>query len=78
MEGEIVTRLQQMLIEKYAKDGPASKEDSMILLSVGMGAKEFDFEDEIIAYLDKHPNATLKELDEYAEPSFPEIVIEDD
>lgn len=73
-----MTRLQQMLIEKYAKDGPASKEDSMILLSVGMGAKEFDFEDEIIAYLDKHPNATLKELDEYAEPFFPEIVIEDD
>ena len=72
-----LTQLQQMLIEKYAKDGPASKEDSMILLSVGMGAKEFGFEDEIIEYLRSHPYVTLQELDAFAEPFFPEIVEED-
>lgn len=72
-----MTQLQQMLIEKYAKDGPASKADSMILLSVGMGAKEFGFEDEIIEYLNAHPHATLQDLDSYAKPFFPEIVEED-
>lgn len=74
-----MTECQKMLIDRYVKeDCPVSKKDRMILLGVGMGAKEFGFEDEIIAYLNAHPNATLKELDEYAEPFFPEIVIEDD
>lgn len=73
-----MTQLQQMLLDRYAKDGPASKQDSMILLSIGMGAKEFDFEKEIMKYLEDHPHATLKELDDFAAPFFPEIVIEEE
>lgn len=72
-----LTKLQQMLVERYVKDGPLSKQDSMILLAVGMGAKEFGFEEEIIEYLQSHPYATLQELDAFAEPFFPEIVEED-
>ena len=72
-----MTQLQQMLSEKYAKDGPASKEASMILLSVGMGAKEFGFEEEVMEYLRSHPDATLQELDAFAAPFFPELVMED-
>lgn len=72
-----MTQLQMMLLEKYAKDEPWSKKESMVLLSVGMGAREFGFEEEIIAYLNAHPNATLQELDEYAAPFFPEIIIVD-
>lgn len=73
-----LTELQQMLVERYVKDGPLSKQDSMILLAVGMGAKEFGFEDEIMAYLETHPYATLKELDDFADPFFPELVVEED
>lgn len=72
-----LTKLQQMLVERYVKDGPLSKQDSMILLAVGMGAKEFGFEEETIEYLRSHPYATLHELDVFTEPFFPEIVEED-
>lgn len=72
-----LTKLQQMLVTRYVKDEPLSKQDSMILLSVGMGAREFGFEEEIIEYLSSHPYSTLRELDKFAEPFFPEIVEED-
>ena len=72
-----LTKLQQMLAERYVNDEPLSKDDSMILLSVGMGAKAFGFEDEVIEYLETHPHSTLKELDDFAAPFFPEIVEED-
>lgn len=72
-----MTQLQQMLIEKYAENGPASKEDSMILRSVGMVAREFGLEEEIIEYLRSHPDATLQELYAFAAPFFPELVMED-
>ena len=73
-----LTKLQHMLVERYVKDGPLRKQDSMILLAVGMGAKEFGFEEEIMEYLQSHPYSTLQELDAFAEPFFPEIIIEDD
>ena len=73
-----LTKLQQLLVERYVKNEPVSKQDRMVLLSVGMGAKEFGFEDEVMEYLQSHPYATLEELDAFAEPFFPEIVIEDD
>ena len=73
-----LTKLQKILVERYVKEGPLSKQESMILLAVGMGAKEFGFEEEIIEYLQSHPSATLQELDDFAEPFFPEIVEEDD
>lgn len=72
-----LTKLQQILVERYVKEGPLSKQDSMILLAVGMGAREFGFEEEVIEYLNSHPYATLQELDAFAEPFFPEIVEED-
>lgn len=72
-----MTQLQQMLTHRYAPNGPKSKNDSMILLSVGMGAREFGFEDEIMEYLHTHPQATLEELEEFADPFFPEIIEED-
>ncbi|MBM6871221.1 hypothetical protein [Pseudoflavonifractor phocaeensis] len=72
-----MTQLQQVLIDRYGKEGAVSKQDSMTLLSVGMGAKEFGFEREILDYLEQHPSATLKELDAFAAPFFPEIVEED-
>ena len=73
-----LTKLQQLLVEMYVKNEPVSKQDRMVLLSVGMGAKEFGFEDEVMEYLQSHPYATLEELDDFAAPFFPEIVIEDD
>lgn len=72
-----LTQGQKMLMDRYF-DKVQSDEDRMILLSVGMGANSFGFEDEIMAYLDAHPDATLQELDEYAEQFFPELVVEDD
>lgn len=73
-----LTKCQQMLIDRYGKAGPVNKQDRMVLLAVGMGAKEFGFEKEIMEYLQSHPYATLQDLDAFAEPFFPEIVIEDD
>ncbi len=73
-----LTKLQQMLVDRYVKNESVSKQDSMILLSVGMGAREFGFEKEIMEYLHSHPYATLQELDDFAAPFFPEIVIEGD
>lgn len=72
-----LTKLQQMLVDRYIKNEPVSKQDSMILLAVGMGAREFRFEEEVIEYLNSHPHATLQELDAFAEPFFPKIVEED-
>ena len=72
-----LTKLQQMLVDRYAPNGLKSKEDSATLLFVGIGAREFGFEEEIMEYLDSHPHATLQELDAFSEPFFPEIVEED-
>ena len=73
---EDLTPCQEILLERYSGQ-IKSEEEKMIMLSVGMGAKEFGFETEIIEYLESHPRATLKELDSFAAAFFPEIVEED-
>ena len=73
-----MTECQQMLVDRYKKDGPVSERDRVDLLTVGLGAKEFGFEKEIIEYLQTHPYATPQELFAFAEPFFPELVMEDD
>lgn len=70
-----LTECQKILIDRYL-DGLESKKDEMMFLRVGMGANSFGFEDEIMKYLDAHPDATLQELDEYAEQFFPELVVD--
>lgn len=71
------TPCQELLLKRYL-DTIASKEDEMILLAVGMGANSFGFEGEIMDFLRNNPEATLQELDEYAEQFFPELEIVDD
>lgn len=73
-----MTQLQRILIDKYAPNGPKCKQGRMALLSIGMGAREYGFENEILEYLKVHPYATLRELEDFAEPFFPEIEIVDD
>lgn len=72
-----LTKCQKRLLDRYLNK-VQSKEDRMFLLTVGMGANNFGFEEEIMEYLDAHPDATLQELDEYAAQFFPELVVEDD
>ena len=72
-----MTECQKLLLEKYAGK-VESKRDEMALLAVGMGAKSFEFEQEVVDFLRSHPSAPLEELAEYAEQFFPEIVISDD
>jgi len=74
---EELTKCQKMLEERYL-DKLKSKEDDTIYLSIGMGANSFGFEEEIMEYLEAHPDATLQELDQYAEQFFPELVVEGD
>ena len=70
-----MTQCQQMLLDKYKVN---SEEDKMIMMAVGIGAKEYDFEEEVMEFLTSHPEATLKELYDFAKPFFPELVIVDD
>ena len=72
-----MTESQKMLLRKYAGK-IESKSDEMILLTVGMGANAFGFEQEISEFLSQHPEATFQALYKYAEQFFPELEIVDD
>lgn len=73
---EVFTEYQQLLLDKFL---PSMREkDIGLLFALGAGPKEFGFEQEMLDYLKAHPNATLQELEDFATPLFPEIVIEDE
>lgn len=74
---EDMTQCQELLLSRYQKK-IKDKRDEMTMLAVGMGAHSFEFEDEIIQFLNDHPEATIQELGEYAKPFFPELEITDD
>lgn len=70
------TEYQKLFFDRFLP----GKKDGEIGLMFGLcaGPKEFGFEPEMLEYLKTHPYATLKDLDDFAAPFFPEIVIEDD
>lgn len=70
------TEYQQLLMERYAGTA-ADRAEEGCLISLLLGPKEYGFEKEMQEYLEAHPNASIAELDEYAEQFFPEIEIED-
>ncbi len=74
---EEFTEYQKLLLDRYLEDSLTERERG-ILIGVGIGPKEFGFEDEMMDFLHNNPDATLQELDEYAKQFFPEIEIVDD
>lgn len=76
MQGKI-SEYQQALLDRYSAK-TRTHEEKMLLVEVGIGPKEYGFEDEMMEYLRSHPNASLEELQKYAEPFFPELEIVDD
>lgn len=76
MQGKI-SEYQQLLLDRYSTKAE-THEEKMLLVEVGIGPKEYGFEDEMMEYLRSHPNASLRELQQYAEPFFPELEIVED
>ena len=74
--GEEFTEYQNLFFERFLPTREKEKIGRMFALCVG--PKEFGFEPEMLEYLQTHPHATLKELEDFSAPFFPEIVIEDD
>ena len=73
---EKFTEYQQLLLDTFL---PTMREqDKGLLFALGAGPKEFGFEQDMLDYLKAHPQATLQELNDFAAPFFPEIVIEED
>lgn len=71
-----LTEYQQRLVDRYL---PHVKEtEKGLLFGLAAGPKEFGFENEMLAFLMENPEATLSEIEEYAEQFFPELVVEDD
>lgn len=71
-----LTEYQRLLLDRFLPT--AQEKEKGTLFALGAGPKEFGFEREMLEYLQSHPYVTLQELDDFAEPFFPEIVIEDD
>lgn len=74
---EEVSAYQQLLLDRYSAK-VETYEEKMLLIEIGIGPKEYGFEDEMMEYLRNHPNASLQEVQNYAEPFFPELEIVDD
>lgn len=72
-----LTEYQQLLMDRYAGTA-ANKFEEGCLISLLLGPKEYDFEAEMLEHLKAHPNASIVELDEYADQFFPELEIVDD
>ena len=73
---ESFTEYQKLFLDRFL---PTKKDGEFgLMFALGIGPKEFGFEAEMLEYLKSHPTATLQELERYAKPFFPEIVIEDD
>lgn len=72
-----VNAYQQLLLDRYL-DMAKNEQDRGVLIGLGIGPKEYGFEGEMLEYLEKHPDATLQELDDYAAGFYPELIVEDD
>lgn len=68
------TEYQELFFERFLSGKKDSEIGLMFMLCVG--PKEFGFEKEMLEYLQSHPYATLRELEDFAAPFFPEIVEE--
>ena len=72
---EEFTEYQELFFNRFL---PTKKDSEIgLMFALSVGPKEFGFEPEMLEYLQTHPYATLKELEEFALPFFPEIVEED-
>lgn len=74
---ENVSEYQKLLLDRYSTKVKTYQE-KMLLVEVGIGPKEYGFEDEMLEYLRSHPNASIQAVQKYAEPFFPEMQIVDD
>ena len=73
---ESFTEYQKLFLDRFL---PAKKDGEIgLMFALGAGPKEFGFEPEMLEYLQTHPHATLKELEDFSMPFFPEIVEEED
>lgn len=60
------TEFQRYMVEQYAEDIPeGSYRDEQQFLFVMEAAEQYEVEQEMLAYAKEHPNATVRELDEY-------------
>lgn len=71
-----LTEYQQLLMDRYAGTAQSKFEEGC-LISLLLGPKEYGFEEEMMSYLNAHPDASITELDKYADQFFPEIEIVD-
>ena len=72
-----LTEYQQLLMDRYAGTAKSKFEEGC-LISLLLGPKEYGFENEMLGYLNDHPDASIVELDKYSDQFFPEIEIVDD
>lgn len=72
-----LTEYQQLLMDRYAGTAQSKFEEGC-LISLLLGPKEYGFEEEMMGYLNDHPDASIVELDEYSDQFFPELEVVDD
>lgn len=56
----------------------APKDDWEVLIGFVLVNREYELEDEILDFLDEHPNIELQELCDFVWSLCPEVIIEDD
>lgn len=72
-----LTEYQQLLMDRYAGTAQGKFEEGC-LISLLLGPKEYGFEEEMMGYLNDHPDAPIVELYEYSDQFFPELEVVDD
>lgn len=72
-----MTAYQKQLLDKYLPNAKNGHERG-ILLALGLAPKHFEMEDEMLQYINAHPDATISELDEYMLSILPPLEIVDD
>lgn len=66
------TEFQRYMVDKYAEGVPeGSYEHEQEFLGVLNAAEQYEVEPEMLAYAKAHPNATVRELDDYFESIVP-------
>lgn len=70
------TEFQRLMVERYAADipesGPDSYEKMNDFLGIMEAAEQYEVESEMLKYAKEHPEATVRELNEYFDSIVPD------
>lgn len=72
-----LTEVQRLLIELYWPKAQTSKEKN-ILTVLGIGAKFYGIEKEVLSFIKNHPDAEISELGDFLPPEEELEIIDDD